>query len=1003
MRLPRLRFFRGFSLSLALAPSVFGQSYTISTFAGGGLPVNIPGTSAGISYPQFIASDSAGDVFFVDQSEVLRLDAKTGILTLAAGNGTVGFSGDGGPATAAQLNHPAGVAVDSAGNLYIADASNNRIRKVSNGVITTVAGNGTQGFSGDGGPATSAQLSFFPGGGVAVDSAGNLYIADTQNARIRKVSNGVITTVAGNGTVGFSGDGGPATSAELNLSTSYASPSSYGGIAVDSAGNLYIADSFNFRVREVSNGIINTVAGGGASLANGGPATSAAFEPYGVAVDSVGNLYIADGAILEVSNGLINTVAGGSSGSSLGGTGVAVDSASNLYIADPKDQLVLKLSGGVEATIAGNGTCCFSGDNGPATSAELYNPFDVAVDSAGNLYIADTKNNRIRQVSNGVITTVAGNGMSGDGGSATSAAVGAPTSVAVDSAGNLYIAAGGSISKVSGGMITTVAGGGQSSGDNIPVTSADLFPAAIAVDSAGNLYIADYSSQRIRKVSSGIITTIAGNGTKGFSGDGGPATSAELALAQAPGLAVDSAGNVYIADTGNNRVRMVSNGIITTVAGNGTCCFSGDGGPATAAQLDGPEGVAVDSAGNLYIADTFNLRIRKVSGGVITTVAGGGTSGLGDSGPATSASLWVAEGVALDSAGNVYLADTGNQRIRLLTPSGPTCSAVTSPVNFMPTDAGGNLSVTIQAAAACAWAVQGLPPWITYSGNAIGSGPATITLAVAPNSGPPRSAIISVAGTPISVGQPYVVTPPPINITGIVNAATGQAGPLALGSIAAISGTFPLTAPASASGLPLPYSLAGLALQFSGIGTGGYAPLFFADASEVIFQVPWNFTAAAVASRPIAVEAGVNGEESLNQAGTLALYSPGIFSTNGQGTGQGAILSSSYVLVDSANPATAANNMVQIYCTGLGSVTYEPSNGWPAPSSPLSTTTTTPTVSIDSVNATVMFSGLAPGLVGIYQVNAVVPPSVFGNGARQVPVVISIGNQTSNTVTMAVQ
>jgi trimeric autotransporter adhesin len=215
MRLPGLMFLRGLFLSLAVASSVFGQSYTISTFAGGALPVNIPGTSASIGQPQSVASDPSGNVFFADQNTVLRLDAITGTLTLVAGNGTPGFSGDNGPATSAQLNQPHGVALDSAGNLYIADTANARVRKVSDGVITTVAGGGTSGL-GDGGPATSASLN--GPGGVAVDSAGNLYITDGD--RIRKVSGGVITTVAGIGPPypggpSFGGDGGPATSAQL--------------------------------------------------------------------------------------------------------------------------------------------------------------------------------------------------------------------------------------------------------------------------------------------------------------------------------------------------------------------------------------------------------------------------------------------------------------------------------------------------------------------------------------------------------------------------------------------------------------------------------------------------------------------------------------------------------------------------------------------------------------------------------------------------------------------
>jgi uncharacterized protein (TIGR03437 family) len=658
-----------------------GQTYTISTFAGGALPAGIPGTSASLgSAPQYIAADHAGNVFFADQNSVLRLDATSGILTLVAGNGTPGFSGDNGPATSAQLANPQGLAVDSAGNLYIADTNNQCIRKVANGVITTVAGNGTPGYTGDNNPATSAQL--YGPTAVAVDSAGNLYIADTNNQCIRKVANGVITTVAGNGARGSSGDNGPATSALL--SNPY-------GLAVDAAGNLYIADSSNNRIREVSGGMIATVAGNGAAGFGGdnGPATSAHLAyPQDLAVDSAGNLYIADtnnNRIRKVSNGVIATLAGtatyGFSGDNGLATsaqlnnpyGVAVDPAGNLYIADTFNNRVRKVSNRVITTVAGDGTVGFSGDNGPATSAQLADPWSVAVDSAGNLYIADYGNNRIRKVSNGVIATVAGNGTRGslgDNGPATSAQFYGPAGLAVDSLGNLYIADYGNnrIRKVSNGVIATVAGGGASLGDNGPATSAQLaLPYGIAVDSGGNLYVADWGNNRIRKVSNGVIATVAGNGTRGFSGDNGLATAAQLANPQ--GIAVDSAGNLYIADFGNASIRKVSNGIITTVAGNGTPGFSGDNGPATSAQLYLPYGVAVDSAGNLYIGDSGNNRIRKVSNGVIATVAGNGTFGFsGDNGPATSAQLANPYGIAIDSAGNLYIGDSGNSRIRVSAP-----------------------------------------------------------------------------------------------------------------------------------------------------------------------------------------------------------------------------------------------------------------------------------------------------------------------------------------------
>jgi hypothetical protein len=245
------------------------QVYIISTFAGGGLPVNVSATSAALAQVGGITVDSAGNVFFTSVNfggdVVLRLDRQSSLLTQVAGNGSGGFSGDNGPATNAQLRGASALAVDSLGNLYIADAGNNRIRKVSGGVITTVAGGGTE--FGDGGPATSAQL-FLPRG-VAVDGAGNLYIAEY--ARIRKVSNGIITTVAGNGMSGFSGDGGSATSASIAAIS----------VAVDFAGDIYIGGDYpDNRVRKISNGVIVTVAGDGTSgfSGDGGPAAVCSVE-----------------------------------------------------------------------------------------------------------------------------------------------------------------------------------------------------------------------------------------------------------------------------------------------------------------------------------------------------------------------------------------------------------------------------------------------------------------------------------------------------------------------------------------------------------------------------------------------------------------------------------------------------------------------------------------------------------------------------------------------------
>ena len=338
-------------------------------------------------------------------------------------------------------------------------------------------------------------------------------------------------------------------------------------------------------------------------------------------------------------------------------------------------------SGGMITTVAGNGSAGYGGDNGPATSAQLHTAAAVAVDANGNLYIGDVDNHVVRKVatSAGVITTVAGNGTvgsSGDNGPATEAELNSPYGVATDAAGNVYVADSvGRIRKITASLITTIAGGDFicSFADNIPATSATLCsPHGVATDRLGNVYIADSNDQAIRKVSvsTGVIVTVAGNTAQGYDGDNGPATSAKFNYPNA--VAVDGSGNLYIADTQNHAVRMVaaSNGVITTAAGNGSAGYSGDNGPAPSAQLNFPLGVAVDHLGNLYIADAGNNVIRKViaSTGVIVTVAGNGTPGYsGDGGPATSAQLHNPSGVALDADGNLYIADRVNNVVRKVT------------------------------------------------------------------------------------------------------------------------------------------------------------------------------------------------------------------------------------------------------------------------------------------------------------------------------------------------
>jgi uncharacterized protein (TIGR03437 family) len=548
-------------------------------------------------------------------------------------------------------------------------------------------------------------------------------------------------------------------------------------------------------------------------------------------------------------------------------------------------------------TVAGNGAAGFADGSDP-TTVQFNSPNLIALDSKGALYIADTTNHRVRMISGNTVTTIAGTGNIGQGGNngpAASATLNSPGGVAVDSAGTIYIADTGNnmIRKISGGTITLFAGTGNAnySGDNGPALNAELSgPTGVAVDSAGNLYIADTNNNLIRKVDkSGNITSYVG-------GTGPTARS----LNHPTGVWIDAANVLYISDTGNRRIAKFANNVFSNIAGNQSVGFSGDGGPATRAMLNNPVGIAVDSAGNLYIADANNSRIRKVTtdGNIVTIAGKGGASYSGDGGPATSAGLFFPRGIAVDSGGKVYIADTQNNVIRLLTPVFPT----------------------------------------------IGAG-------------------------------------------GVLNAA-GFTPRLSPGALASVFGTgftalFPVTSDA-----PWPASVAGATVTVNGVAS----PIYYLSSGQINFQVPWA-TAPGTGNVVVTVNGGASNTVSV----PVSASATGLFYD--AASGAAIVQNQDYSLNTPSNPAARGSTIIA-YFTGSGPVSPAQSDGVPAPATGLVNMTSAYSAKIGSAAAQVTFGGLAPGFIGLGQMNIVVPATL---APGTYPLSITIGSETSNTATIAVK
>jgi len=638
--------------------------------------------------------------------------ADTYLFGVMVGNGAALDHTDG-TGSSARFYNPTSIAIDAAGNLYVADGGDHTVRKVTaGGVVTVLAGASGQGGSIDG---TGGGARFQYPYAVAVDAGGNVYATDIGNHNIRKITaGGSVSTLAGMaGVAGFAD--GVGTNAQFNLPQ---------GITVDAAGNVYVADTNNSTIRKIAtNGVVTTFAGAAAQTGTSdGAGGSARFNyPFGLAIDSADNIYVADfgnSSIRKITPSASVTTLAGTSGQtgSADGTGgaarfdhpsaVSVDTVGNVYVVDTSNQTIRRITtGGSVTTIAGSPGLGGKVD-ATGASARFFYAAGIVVNGTGTtIYVADTGNHTIRAVTAaGAVSTLAGAvGLTGIADGAGGDALFAyPYGLAVDAAGTIYVADHNNhtIRKITaGGAVTTLAGSAGVAGSADGIGSASRFngPTGIAVDGSGNIYVADTDNQTIRKITAGgVVSTFAGLAGASGSADGG---GAGARFNKPQGVAVDAAGNVFVADTNNSTVRKISpNGFVTTAAGAAGQTGSLDG-VGSGARFNGPYAVAVDSGGNAYVTDFSNYTIRRISvGGSVTTVAGfagqpGGTDGFG-----TAARFNQSYGIAVDSSGNIFVADTYNRVIRRISGGSVTTLGGSLSRFYYPqgiaTDVSGNLYIS---------------------------------------------------------------------------------------------------------------------------------------------------------------------------------------------------------------------------------------------------------------------------------------------------------------------
>ena len=653
---------------LALPVSLAAQNYRIDTIAGFGTFGGDGGpATAALLDPRAVVVDGNGVIYVSDAANyrIRRIDTSGKISTLI-GQSYGTFTGDNGPASTAGMSSAFSMALDAAGNLYFTDDANQRIREITtDGIVRTVAGNGNCGTTAPGMAATQAPLC--DAESVAVDAQGRLYFSS--EAQIWMVaSNGTLVLIAGTGGFGSSGDAGPATAAQIGYP---------GSMAFDASGNLYIADQFNFKVRQVTaDHVIHTAVTVSDTSSTGLTLTA----------DSSGTIFYVTGTrhVFKLAQGAVSEVA------TLSGVNVAssiaVDRSGALYLASDVNERLLKVSNGSVSIVAGAYPYDVDPLPNPARQVRLHlNPLliGLAVDAAGNVYFPELDGDLVQRIDK---VTPAGTM------SALNTPAKLPTNgdftvqaVTIGPAQTVYFSTFTQVYRLeANGTVTLVAGAPgfpSNVGDGGLATAAKISnPSSLAFDQSGNLYITEPFDSRVRKVNpQGTISTFAGTSQAGYTGDGGFASNARLSTPV--DVKVDANGNVYIADLTASVVRRVAtNGIITTVAGNGTQGFSGDRGPATQAMLSGAAAIALDPAGNLFIADrpsaastispaTDNNRIRMVNtSGVITTIAGPHPGYNGEGFPSAAAAMGGPVALAADAQGNIYVNESSTQRIRKLTP-----------------------------------------------------------------------------------------------------------------------------------------------------------------------------------------------------------------------------------------------------------------------------------------------------------------------------------------------